>query len=104
MIGRARYNKSGETTMQASSLSREEAGHRAQALYEDKIRWAVETPENIGKLVVIDIETGDYGVDELGFAPADALRAANPSARLIALRIGYNVAASFGGLMERVRR
>lgn len=88
--------------MQALLLSREEVMRQATALYEETIREQVETDENIGKLVVIDIETGDFGVDEQGFDSADALRAKNPLARLFAIRIGYNVAASFGGLMERV--
>jgi hypothetical protein len=82
-------------------LSREEVARRATALYESDIRARVDLPENIGKMVVIDIETGAYGVDPLGFDSARSLRRGNPNARLFALRIGYKVVASLGGVMER---
>ena len=56
--------------------------------------------ENIGKMVIIDVETGDYALDALDLA-ADALYAKRPYAALYGLRIGYNVAESLGGVMER---
>lgn len=90
--------------MDTLRLSRDEVGLRAKDLYESKVRYEVETEENIGKMVIIDIETGDFAFDPLGFKSADALRAKNPSARLFGIRIGYDVAASFGGLMERIKR
>jgi hypothetical protein len=82
-------------------LSREEVARRAQDLYEKTIRAQVEEPANIGKMIIIDIETGDFGVDELGFDSANALRQKNPNARLFGIRIGYDVAASLGGMMKR---
>ena len=82
-------------------LSREEVARRAQDLYDSAIRPQVEKPENVGKMVVIDIETGDFGVDELGFDSANALRRKNPNARLFGIRIGYDVAAALGGMMKR---
>lgn len=87
--------------METILLSREEVARRAEALYAQSIRAQVETEENIGKMVIIDIETGEFDVDELGFDAADSLRARNPNARLFGIRIGYNVAASLGGIMER---
>ena len=96
-----RIKDAAETMMQTLLLSSEEVMRMATALYEEKIRAQVETDENIGKMVIIDIETGDFAVDTLGFDSADALRAKNSFARLFGIRIGYNVAASFGGLMER---
>jgi hypothetical protein len=88
--------------MQAILLSSEEVGKRAYQLYESKIRQKVETKENIGKTIVIDIETGEYEVDETGLQAARNLYAKHPYARLFGIRIGYNVAASLGGVMERV--
>lgn len=52
--------------MQAILLSREEVARRAKQLYENEIRLKVEVEENIGKMVIIDIETGDYEVDKIG--------------------------------------
>src|SRR5581483_50684 len=45
-------------------FSSEEIARRGQELYEKSIRAKVETEENIGKLVSIDIETGDYEIGE----------------------------------------
>jgi hypothetical protein len=53
-------------------------------------------------MVIIDVETGDYEVDETGLQSAKNLQAKSPYARLFGIRIGYNVAVSFGGVMERV--
>ena len=52
--------------MQAILLSREEVARRAKELYENSIRQQVEREENIGKMVIIDIETGEYAVDKTG--------------------------------------
>ncbi|HLP91317.1 MAG TPA: hypothetical protein VK184_22385 [Nostocaceae cyanobacterium] len=87
--------------MQAIFLSSEEVGKRAKELYENNIRQQVETEENIGKMVIIDIETGEYAVDKTGIESARFLRKKNPLARLYGLRIGYKVAVSFCGDMER---
>ena len=95
----------GTQNMQAILLSREEVARRAKQLYEGRIRQEVEIEENIGKMVLIDIETGDYQVDENGLCAADYLSDKHPNARLVGLKIGYNVAASFGGgVMERVTK
>ncbi|MGL5063983.1 MAG: hypothetical protein ACRC62_28680 [Microcoleus sp.] len=89
--------------MQAILLSREEVAKRAKQIYESKIRQEVELEENIGKMVIIDIETGNYKVDRNGLRAADYLSEKYPNARLFGIKIGYNVAASFGGgVMERI--
>lgn len=90
--------------MQAILLSREEVARRAKQMYESVIRQQVEVEENIGKMVIINIETGDYEVDETGLKAARSLSAKQPYARLFGICIGYNVAASLGGVMERVRK
>jgi hypothetical protein len=88
--------------MQAILFSREEVATRARQLYENSIRQQVEIDENIGKMAIIDFESGDYEVDETGLQAARVLSAKHPNARLFGIRIGYNVAVSFGGIMERV--
>ncbi len=82
-------------------LSREEIAQRAQELYERTLRSQVEEPANIGKMIIIDVETGNYSIDELGFDSAETLRQQNPTARLFGIRIGYDVAAAIGGMMKR---
>jgi hypothetical protein len=88
--------------MQAILLSSEEVAKRAYRIFDRKIRQEVETEENIGKMVIINVETGDYEVDETGLQAAKSLQSKSPYARLFGIRIGYNVAASLGGVMERV--
>lgn len=83
-------------------LSSEEIGKRGQEWYERAIRAQVENPDNIGKLLSIDVETGDYeiGDDETLEAPL-RLHARHPGAAIYTLRIGYDAAVSLGGVIER---
>jgi len=87
--------------MQAIFWSVEEVAQRAKHFYEG-IRSEVEHGDNIGKMIVIDAETGEYGIDKSGVESALSLKQKNPNARLFTMRIGYDVAFSFGGAsMER---
>jgi len=88
--------------MQTILLSREEVARRARLLYKNSIRQQVETDENIGNTVIIDFESGDYKVDETGLKAARKLSAKHPHFRLCGIRIRYNLAVSFGGIMKRV--
>jgi len=87
--------------MQTLLMSRDEIGRIAEDLYETKIRFEAETPENIGRFVIIDPETGDYAVDDDGIGAAHSLQAKRPYPRLYGIRIGYKVGATIGGVMER---
>ena len=82
--------------------SGQETGERGSALYQ-KVRPHVETPENIGKLLSLDIETGDYelGVDG-NFDAQRKLQAKHPGAAIFTTRIGYNAVYALGGVVERV--
>ncbi len=52
-------------------LSREEIAQRGKGIYEDRIRTQVETANNIGKIVSIDVETGEYEIgDDLVVTPS----------------------------------
>jgi hypothetical protein len=80
----------------------EEVATRAKQFYEQGIRQKVEHGENIGQTIVIDAETGEYGIDPSGVETALRLKAKNPLAQLFTLRIGYDVAVVFRGEMERI--
>ena len=88
--------------MVQATLSREEIGARGEALYEQRIRALVENADNIGKMVIMDVETGDYGVDKTGLETARRLQVHRPEAALYGKRIGYDVSVALGGVMERV--
>ena len=87
--------------MQAIFWSAEEVSRRARQFYENGIRQKVESEEHLGKMIVIDAETGEYGIDKTGVETALTLKQKNPNARLFTLRIGYDVAVCFGGAIER---
>lgn len=74
----------------------EEVARRAKEFYENGIRQQVEHGENIGKMITIDAETGEYGIDKTGIETAMKLKQKKPMARLFTMRIGYDVAFSFG--------
>lgn len=93
--------KVGVIMMQSIFWSVEEVAIRAKEFYENGIRQNVEYGDNIGKMIVIDAETGEYGIDPTGVETALKLKQKNPNARLFTIRIGYDVAVSFGGAMER---
>jgi hypothetical protein len=80
---------------------RSELGERAEAIYVEQLRHLVETEENIGKMLIIEVESGDYEIDELGIESAHKLQARHPGAPLFGIRVGYKVAASFDGELER---
>ena len=86
--------------MTETRLTHNDLGQRARELYE-RVRAQVETPENIGKLIVMDVASGDYEIDKLGIEASRHLQARHPGALLYALRIGYQTVESFGGVLER---
>lgn len=74
----------------------------ARQLYDSSIRQKVEKEGNIGKKAIVDVETGDREVDKNGLHASNRLKERHPDSRQFGLRMGYNVAASLGGVMERV--
>lgn len=74
------------------TLSDVEIARRGKKWYVDSIRAKVETPANIGKMVIIDVESGDYEVDEQGLESSRRLQARHPDGALYGIRIGYCVA------------
>ena len=50
--------------MSYPKVSDEEITRRGKELYEKSIRTQVETPENIGKIISINVETGEYEIGD----------------------------------------
>ena len=69
----------------------EEVESRGTAIYEGKIRHLVE-PGEIGKFVVIDVDSGDYEIDERDGTAAGRLLKRRPGAMTWAVRVGYPAA------------
>lgn len=60
---------------------------RGTRVYEEHLRHLLE-PQHNGKFVVIDVETGEYEVDEDHLAASDRAAAKRPGAPLYATRVG----------------
>ncbi len=68
-----------------------------------RLRPQIETPDNSGKLILLDLVSSDYEIDdETNLDAVHRLQARRPAGELFALRIGYEVSASFSGSMERL--
>lgn len=79
------------------------ASDRAWVVYY-RHRAEIETPENIGRLVLIDLNSGDFEIaaDRLGFDAVADLRQRHPDADPFEVRIGYKTSVSFCGDLERI--
>ena len=82
--------------MESLFWTMEEVARRAREFYENGIRQEVEHGDNIGKMITIDAETGEYRIDKTGIETGIQLKEKKPMARLFTMRIGYDVAFSFG--------
>ena len=72
---------------------------KAQSLY-NSLKYKVETPNNIGKLIVMDLISGDYEIDDMGIETSILLQKRHPISDLVAFRVGYKTAVSFCGALE----
>ncbi len=87
--------------MPHARIPSEEISRRGREWYVSSIQPIVETPENIGKQIVIDVETGEYDVDADGLAANLRMLARRPDAALYGLRIGYDAVYAIGGMLKR---
>ncbi len=73
-------------------------GQQAQEFYA-RLRPEIETPDNIGKLTVMDVKSGnyeDYEIDDGGIETSRRLQSRRLGAMLYALRIGYKAVEALG--------
>jgi len=80
--------------------SKEEFARRGDEIYESQVRPQAEAG-NHGKIVAIDIETGDFEVDASEIAACDRLEAHHPDAQIWIVRIGSRHVRRFGGRIKR---
>ena len=74
----------------------EETGRLGDEIYERDIRPQVEETHH-GKIVAIDVDSGDYAIAGTALAAADALRERRPALNVWAVRVGYPTLRTFGG-------
>jgi peptide subunit release factor RF-3 len=75
--------------------NKEELAQRGQELYESSIRQQVEAG-NEGKIVAIDIETGEFEVGDTVMAATNRLFERQPNAQPWGIRIGCRSVYRFG--------
>lgn len=68
---------------------------RAREIYERKVRSKVEAG-NVGKYLVLDIESSDYEIDDDPVAASDRAHLKHPDGALYCLRIGYRSMGRIG--------
>jgi hypothetical protein len=89
-------------TVRQPRYSQQESARRSTDIYERQIRAHVEEG-NKGKIVAIDIETGDYSLGENILSASQPLFERNDDAQLWSVRVGHREVHHIGGrsLMER---
>jgi hypothetical protein len=87
--------------MNHSKYTKEEIVRQGETIYEEQLRGAVETEENLGKIVMIDVESGDYAIAPTGLEAGRLLRQRRPDGIFCALRIGYMAVETIGGVLPR---
>ena len=81
-------------------INGEDVGRRAKEWYA-RLRPTVETEENIGKIISIDVATGDYFIGKDLLDTGQTMLARNPKSVLFGIRIGYEAAYTIGGSLKR---
>jgi hypothetical protein len=81
-------------------LSGEEITRRGKKHYEN-LRTQIETAENIGKIISINVETGDYDIGDDLLITSRRLQAKQSDAPIWAGRIGFNAVYAIGGTLMR---
>lgn len=66
--------------------------------YFDRVIMPKLPPEDMGKYVAVDMDTGEYEVDEDDYKVGKRLRARLPEARAWLFRAGWPTTYSMGGL------
>ena len=77
-----------------------EIARRGQESYA-KIRGQVESAENIGKIIAIDVHSGDYEIGNDLLMISHQLKSRQPNAEMWAERIGFNAVYTVGGTLTR---
>lgn len=83
------------TGIRKARYPRDEFSRRGRALYDDRIRARVEPAEN-GRIVAIDIETGEYTVGDDVLTACRPLIAKSPDAQLWTVRVGHRAVHRIG--------
>jgi hypothetical protein len=82
-------------------LPKEEIASRGKAIYQTQIQSQVE-PSYLGKIVAIDINTGEFAIGDNSLHASDLLLASLPEAQIWFTRVGHRAVhrLGFAGSMD----
>ncbi len=81
--------------MPSKKYTIDEIGDRAEKIYQEQIKPLVEPQEN-GKFIAIDIESGDYEIANKLIVASHRLRDRHPESVRFGARVGYPSAYRIG--------
>lgn len=87
-------------TLRQPRYPKEEFARRGDEIYASQVCAQVEEG-NHGKIVAIDLETGDFEVDASEIDACDRLEAHHPEAQIWIVRVGSRHVRRFGGRTKR---
>ena len=76
--------------MQTNEMETATFSQRGEALFDSRLRAALDTPENSGKGLAIEVDSGDYEIHQSKYRAADALRTRHPDKIFYLRRLGPN--------------
>lgn len=82
--------------MAATPLTSGHIVERAETMYRARIQPLVEPRDN-GKYLILDIDTGDYEIDQDEVAATKRAQQRHPNGTLVALRVGFPATYNLGG-------
>lgn len=83
--------------MSAATYTPDEIAQRGQERYEREIRQRVEGEAgHRGKMLALDIDSGEYELADDSLTALDGLRARKPAAPVYIVRVGYPTAVKIG--------
>ena len=82
--------------MDKTTVDPRELVDRGRAYYDEHLRASLE-PQHTGKFLALDVESGDYEVDEDEMAAIHRAQAKHPESLFCVLRVGHRAAHRIGG-------
>lgn len=83
-------------------FSKDEIVDRGIVIYQQQLRDKLE-PQYIGKFLIIDIETGDYELDDDDVLAYKRAKAKHPDGARFGMRIGYRASGTIGNALSGTR-
>lgn len=77
-------------------LTSKQIAQQGETMYAERIQPLMQEKDH-GRMLVLDVATGDYEIDDSGGQAAEILLARHPGANLYGLRIGHAAAGRIGG-------